>query len=253
MPSGSPPLAATYLGANGWLLALDGLRVLVDPWFTGPLQFGPGDWLLKGELGTPQPVPPQLDLLLLSQGLPDHCHPPSLALLPQDLPVLASPAAARRARQLGFTRVQALSPGGRHRHGELTITATAGAAVPVIENGWLLDHPAGSLYLEPHGFPAADLPERRLSAVITPVIDVGLPLAGAFVRGRRALPELLRRFRPAAVLASTTGGDVSFSGALAGLLQVQGSADEAAALVAAEAEGCRFIDPQPGVAYALVA
>ena len=247
----SPTLTATYLGANGWLLEFERLRVLVDPWFTGPLSFGPIDWLLKGELASPQPVPEALDLLLLSQGLPDHCHPPSLALLPPELPVVASPTAARKAQQLGFRRVTALAAGRSHSHGPLTITATAGAAVPQIENGWLLDHPAGNLYLEPHGFLSAALPSRRLSAVITPVLDVGLPLAGAFVRGRTALPQLLERFQPAAVLASTTGGDVSFSGLLASALQVQGSPEEAAALVAARAGGCRFIDPQPGTPYRL--
>jgi hypothetical protein len=245
------PLVATYLGANGWLLEIAGLRLLVDPWFSGPLRFGVGDWLLKGELASPQPVPERLDLLLLSQGLPDHTHPPSLALLPPDLAVVASPAAARRARQLGFQQVTALRPGERHRHGDLELLATAGAAVPQQENGWLLDHPAGSLYLEPHGFPGADLPNRPLTAVITPVLDVGLPLAGAFVRGRSALPELLHRFQPSTVLASTTGGDVRFSGVLASWLQVQGSPEEAAALVAAQASGCQFIDPQPGRPYAL--
>jgi hypothetical protein len=53
------------------------------------------------------------------------------------------------------------------------------------------------------------------------------------------------------VLASTTGGDVRFSGLLAGLLQVLGSPAEAEALVAAQAKACRFINPQPGKPYAL--
>lgn len=246
----SSALTATYLGANGWVLDFGGMRVVVDPWFTGPLSFGPMDWLLKGELATPQPVPAGIDLLLLSQGLPDHCHPPSLALLPKDLPVVASPTAARKAQELGFANVTPLRPGERHDFGALAITATAGAAVPQIENGLLLDHPAGSLYLEPHGFPSPDLPNRPLTAVITPVIDVGLPVAGAFVRGRSALPDLLERFQPAAVLASTTGGDVRFSGLLASVLQVEGSPEEAAAVVA-QAGGCRFIDPVPGQPYRL--
>jgi hypothetical protein len=245
------PIVATYLGANGWLLEFGDLRVLVDPWLTGPLSFGPGGWLLKGELSSPQPVPERLDLLVLSQGLADHCHPPSLALLPKGLTVLASPQAARRAQQLGFTRVIAMRPGERHPEPPLTVMATAGAAVPQVENGWLFNHPAGSVYLEPHGFPSADLPTRPLTAVITPVIDVGLPLAGAFVRGRSALPELLRRFQPAHVLASTTGGDVRFSGALSSLLRVQGTAADAADVIAAHASNCRFIDPQPGVPYTL--
>jgi hypothetical protein len=90
-----------------------------------------------------------------------------------------------------------------------------------------------------------------MTAVITPVVDVGLPVAGAFVRGRSALPELLRHFQPSTVLASTTGGDVRFSGLLSSLLRVEGSPEEAAAVVAARASGCRFIDPQPGVPYTL--
>jgi L-ascorbate metabolism protein UlaG (beta-lactamase superfamily) len=40
---------ATYLGANGWLLEIGRLRLLVDPWLTGPLVFPPGPWLLRGE------------------------------------------------------------------------------------------------------------------------------------------------------------------------------------------------------------
>jgi len=87
--------------------------------------------------------------------------------------------------------------------------------------------------------------------VITPVIDVGLPLAGAFVRGRSALPDLLERFQPATVLASTTGGDVRFSGLLASALQVEGSSEDAASVVAAHSSGCRFIDPTPGKPYEL--
>lgn len=244
-------LIATYLGANGWLLEFGDLRVLVDPWFTGPLRFGPGGWLLKGELRSPQPVPERLDLLLLSQGLPDHCHIPSLELLPRDLTVVASFTAARQATRLGFTDVIHLAPGERFPEPPLTVIATAGAAVPQVENGWVLRHPAGNVYLEPHGFPATDIPSLPMTAVITPVLNVGLPVAGAFVRGRSALPELLRRLHPTTVLASTTGGDVRFSGLLSSLLRVEGSPEEAAALVAAQGNGCRFIDPQPGVPYTL--
>lgn len=252
-------LSATYGGANGWLLEFappedDGpaVRVLVDPWLQGPLVFPPGPWLLKGELNDPVPPPEHLDLLLLTQGLSDHCHPHSLALLPRDLPVVGSATAAARARQLGFTSVMSLPPGQQQRIGALTITATAGAPVPQTENGYLLEHPGGSLYLEPHGFLARDLAPRRLDAVITPVIDLGLPLAGAFVRGRQVLPELLELFQPTTVLASTTGGDVRFSGVIAGLLRSEGTPEEASAMVEkASAGASRLIQPVPGVTYDL--
>ena len=239
---------ATYYGANGWLLEIGGLRVLVDPWLTGPLRFPPGAWFFEGQLPQSQPVPADLDLLLLTQGLDDHAHPDTLQLLPRSLPVVGSLSAAAKVRDLGFERVTALRPGEQHRHGELLITATAGAPVPQVENGYLLDHPKGSLYLEPHGYLPADLPARSLDAVITPVVDLGLPVAGAFVRGQAVLPALLERFTPRTVLASTAGGDVSFSGFLTRLLWMKGSPAEAAAAMPA---GRQLIDPQLGVRYTL--
>ena len=257
---------ATFLGANGWLLEIGGLRVLVDPWLTGTLQFAPGPWFFAGTLKQPQPVPLNLDLLLLSQGLPDHTHPESLALLPRTLPVLASASAAARVRQLGFTQVQALAPGEQGQladpsgAGHLTVRATAGAPVPQVENGYLLEHPAGRLYLEPHGYLPADLPPQPLDAVITPVVDLGLPVAGAFVRGQQVLPQLLERFSPRTVLASSAGEEVSYAGWLTRLLWQRGSAAEAARQVAghhgaAGPDGtcatCRLIAPEPGVSYAL--
>jgi hypothetical protein len=251
----TPGLQVTYFGANGWLLEFDRVRVLVDPWLTGALEFPPGPWLFRGTLPRQWPVPAALDLLLLTQGLPDHCHPASLALLDPDLPVVGSLAAGQRAQQLGFRQVTALRPGERHHLGALEILATAGAPVPQVENGYLLAHPAGRLYLEPHGFLDPDLPAEPVDAVITPVVDLGLPVAGAFVRGRQVLPRLLEHLRPSTVLASTTGGDVRFDGLLTRALWQRGSSREAAAMVASLPAGpaspTRFIDPEPGVPYPL--
>ncbi|MFO7629723.1 MAG: MBL fold metallo-hydrolase [Prochlorococcaceae cyanobacterium] len=241
-------LHATYYGANGWLLEFDDLRLLVDPWLSGSLQFAPGAWFFRAELSHPWPVPEPLDLLLLTQGLPDHCHPPSLALLRRDLPALGSASAAARLRALGFSDVTALAPGQRHSQRGLQILATAGAAVPQLENGYLLEHSAGSLYLEPHGFLAANLPAQPLDAVITPVVDLGLPLAGAFVKGQQVLPQLLERFSPRTVLASTAGGGVRYEGLLTRALWQKGSAAEAELSLG---EGCRLIDPVPGERYDL--
>ncbi len=252
-------LVLTYFGANGWLLefAADtaaSLRVLLDPWLVGPLVFPPGPWLLQGEMPRSWPVPERLDLLLLTQGLPDHAHPASLDLLPRQLPVVASRSAARLCLDLGFVNVTTLVPGQRQLSGALTITATAGAPVPQLQNGYLLEHPLAAIYLEPHGFlpPVSQLPPRRLDAVITPVVDLGLPLGGPLVKGLQTLPELLRRFQPRTVLASSAGGEVEFKGLLSPLLRQRGTVAEVAqALVAAGLEACQLIDPQPGLPISL--
>ena len=145
-------LTATYLGANGWLLDFAGLRVLVDPWLEGQLSFPPGPWLLKGTMAETQAVPERLDLLLLTQGLADHAHPDTLKLLPKSLPVVGSKAAGRVVRSLGFQSVTTLKPGESVSREGLDIQATAGAPVPAVENGYLLEHVSGTLYLEPMGF-----------------------------------------------------------------------------------------------------
>lgn len=259
-------LHATYLGANGWVLEFGAgqphaIRVLVDPWLRGPLVFPPGAWLIRGELSAPQPVPEAIDLLVLTQGLADHSHPASLSLLPRSLPVIASPSAAAVVRELGFTTITTLKVGERHCHassagGEnraLRVTATAGATVPQRENGYLMEHPAGRLYLEPHGFVDPDLSATPLDAVITPVVNLELPLAGPIIRGRQSLGQLLNLFQPRTVLASTTGGDVRFEGLLSRMFRQHGSFEEARALIEASdgRRSCRFIDPEPGLRYEL--
>ena len=256
-------LDATYLGSNGWLLAfapadeqdpaaLAGPRVVVDPWFIGPLVFPPGPWLLRGELGTPQPPPESIDLLLITQGLPDHCHPESLALLDRRIPVVSAVDAVPILRRLGFETVVPLRPGEAHQLDDLRILATVGAAVPQPQNGYLLQHPGGRVYLEPHGAPVPGLdPALGADVLITPVVDLSLIPLGTFIAGRSRLPALLSRFRPHPVLASTTGGDVRFEGVLQHLFRQQGSLEEAAAVAADH--GARLIDPVPGSPYRLAA
>jgi hypothetical protein len=62
------------------------------------------------------------------------------------------------------------------------------------------------------------------------------------------LPQLLERFSPRTVLASTAGGDVVFSGLLTRLLWMKGSTASAAAAMPA---GSQLIDPQVGERYSL--
>ena len=120
--------------------------------------------------------------------------------------------------------------------------------VPSIENGYFISHADGKIYLEPHGFLDSKIESQSVDAVITPVVDLGLPLAGAFVKGRQVLPELLKRFEPSTVLASTAGGNVRFEGLLSSFMQMEGSAKDVAEMLPAQV---KFIDPEPGKRYAL--
>jgi len=216
-------IKATYYGANGWLIEFDEIRILIDPWLKGDLTFPPGDWLIKGELRKEVDPPNNLNLLLLTQGQPDHAHPPTLDKINKYIPVVSSQAASKVAKGLGFKNVNTLNPGQTFKFNNLNIQATAGASVPNLENGYIIDHKLESIYIEPHGFLDKNINPRHIDLVITPVIDFALPLAGKFIKGKTVMPDLLNLFNPSTVLASTTGGDITFTGLINKFIKVDGS------------------------------
>ena len=219
-------IKATYYGANGWLVEFNNLRILIDPWLNGHLTFPPGDWLIKGELGNEINLPTDIDYLLLTQGQPDHTHPPTLKNIKKSIPVVASDAASKVVRGMGFNNVNTIKPGESFTYENLNILATSGASVPRLENGYIIDCNLESVYIEPHGFLDEKIMPRHIDIVITPVIDFALPFAGKFIKGKTVLPELLKLFNPSTVLASTTGGDITFTGIINNLIKVDGFVED---------------------------
>ena len=74
------------------------------------------------------------------------------------------------------------------------------------------------------------------------MVDLGLSALGAFVKGCSVVPQLVERFQPPTVLASTSGGDVRFGGVLSRALQMKGSVASTGAQLPAS---CRWTDPTP--------
>ena len=235
-------IKATYYGANGWLIELDKTRILIDPWLNGDLTFPPGDWLIKGKLSKEIEVPRDIDFLLLTQGQPDHAHPPTLEKIEKEIPVIASQAASKVVKQMSFAKINTLKPGETFKHNNLNILATSGASVPNIENGYIIDLGLDSLYIEPHGFLDKKIKPRNIDLLITPVIDFSLPIAGKFIKGKTVLPELLKLFNPKTILASTTGGDISFTGLINNLIKVDGSVEDKSLF---ENSCTSLINPEP--------
>ena len=235
-------IKATYYGANGWLVELDHSRILIDPWLHGDLTFPPGDWLIKGELGKEIDIPGDIDFLLLTQGQPDHSHPPTLHKIKKDIPVIASEAASNVVRKIGFKIIYTLKPGENFNKDHLNIQATSGASVPNVENGYIIDSGKDSIYIEPHGFLDKKIKPRNIDLLITPVIDFSLPIAGKFIKGKSVLPQLLELFNPSTVMASTTGGDISFTGIINNLIKVDGSVEDINLIKNTSTE---LINPEP--------
>ena len=220
-------LKATYYGANGWLLDFDCTRILLDPWLKGDLVFQPGAWLIKGTRSKVKNMPTDIDGILLTQGLPDHAHIPTLKMMEKTIPVIASTNASKIANSLGFKTVISIKPKESTIFKGLEIIATRGALVPFEENGYIIKGEKDSLYVEPHGFLDESIKAEKIDTLITPVIDISLPLFGDFIKGKKVTERLLQKFKPKRILASTTGGNIEFSGVLSNLFIQELSIEEA--------------------------
>ena len=242
----------TWLDNNSWLIEMADQRILLDPWLMGPLVFGNLPWLIKGEHQQPRPIPEAIDLLLLSQGLEDHAHPETLRALDSTLPVVASPNAAKVVAGLGYAQVTALAHGECYTlHNRLQIQAVPGSPIGplLVENGYLLtDLATGSkLYYEPHGNHSPDLkPFAPVDVIITPVVDLVIPLLGPIVNGRASALQVVQWLRPKVLLPSAAGGDVTFSGLLVSLLRAEGSPADLRRTLAEQQLDTKVLTVRPG-------
>ncbi|QDZ38564.1 MBL fold metallo-hydrolase [Euhalothece natronophila Z-M001] len=245
----------TYLGSNSWLWQWENQNILVDPWLVDNLVFGNLPWLFKGSRGENSPVlPERIDLILLSQGLEDHAHKPTLKTLDKEIPVVGSPNAAKVATELGFMNVTGLA---HHEHYTLAekikIQALPGAPIGLEkENAYLLKTSQKSLYYEPHGYPPEELKEYApVDVVINPVVNLELPVAGSIINGKDSVFKLAQWIQPKTILATAAGGDIHYEGILLSLLKTVGSAEEARSRLKQANLNTEIIEPQQGQPIAL--
>jgi L-ascorbate metabolism protein UlaG (beta-lactamase superfamily) len=248
----------TYFGANSWLVELGQQRILIDPWLVGSLVFGNLTWLFKGQRRQPLgSIPDKIDLILLSQGLEDHAHRPTLEQLDRTIPVVASASAAKVVQQLGYNQVTTLTPGQTFTlAAQIEIRALPGAAIGLkVENAYLLKQleSSKSLYYEPHGFPAAEVKNYApVDVVISPVVNLELPLVGAIIKGNTTALQLAQWLRPQVFFPTAAGGDVEYQGFLASLLRTNGSLDKLRSQLNQNQLPTQVIDPPPGKAIELL-
>ena len=241
----------TWLDSNSWLIEIAGKRILLDPWLVDSLMFGNAAWFFKSERRTAREIPENIDLILLSQGLEDHAHPPTLKQLDHQIPVVGSPSAAKLVTELGYAEVTALA------HGEifnisnlLEIRAVTGSPTgpSTIENGYILKDliEGTSLYYEPHGYHTDSLKEfAPIDVVITPTIDLKLPVIGTVIKGQQGALKLAKLLQPKVILPTAAGGDLDYSGVLLKFLKAEGTVDSLRSLFAANNISTEIVEPKP--------
>lgn len=234
-------ISYTPFEGNSWCLQINNLRIFVDPWLVGNLQFGPEflfsgvkkslkDWKLE-DFGN-------IDLIVLSQGLPDHTHVPTLKRIDKNIPVIASIKAARICHNLGFRHIQVLRHGDSFKFHSVEISAYKGSLVgppyEAPENGYLFEscHPPFCLYYEPHG----NVPRQVLSELQTKSIDVlVVPVVNAAVKWMgfqfnlinepSNVLQVVKHLQPRQ-LVPLMNNDLNISGILSYVIASKGSLEE---------------------------
>ncbi|KAJ4841362.1 hypothetical protein Tsubulata_016493 [Turnera subulata] len=266
--AGADVFKLTYLEGNSWLWEVGGVSILVDPILVGNLDFGI-PWLYdaaKKFLKSFQLSDlPEVDCLLITQSLDDHCHLKTLKPLSESSPnlrVIATPNAKPLLDPL-FKNVTYLEPGqsseieGRSGS-KVGVEATPG---PVLgppwqrpENGYLVSSPKGqlTLYYEPHCvYNKDDLEKKRADIVITPVIKQLLPKF-TLVLGQEDAVQLAKLLQ-ARFVVPMKNGDLDSKGLLSSLIQAEGTIESFKELLAKELPDAQVLEPTPGVPLEIVA
>ncbi|MBE9218552.1 MBL fold metallo-hydrolase [Dolichospermum flos-aquae] len=242
----------TWLDSNSWLIEIGQQRILIDPWLIGTLTFNNLDWLFKGYRSQDRSIPDNINLILLSQGLEDHAHPPTLKQLDKNIPVVASPNAAKVVEKLGYQQIISLQHGETFiLNQQIEIKAVLGSPIgpTLLENGYLLKNLAdnSTLYYEPHGYHSPQLQEiAPIDVVITPIIDLSVPLLGPIIKGMNSALELAKSVKPQFILPTAAGGDIFFEGLLVKFLQARGNTTEFQTLLKNNNLTTKVISPHPG-------
>lgn len=244
----------TWIDLNSWIFQLAGKTILVDPWLIDPMVFYGQSWLFTAyhtaaPAFTPATLPP-IDLILLSQGVDDHCHIPTLQQLDRSIPVVASPSAAKVVTQLKFQQVTSLSHWQHITIDSLDVKATRGAEIQPgqVENGFLLTDltTQETLYYEPHTFPVKEAPKiGKVDVAIAPVIGQVLPLLGQVIMGPNETLEMLETLRPKLFLP-TTRGEIRTHGILPLFIKSVGSVEEFRDRLNRSHLPTQLVIPEPG-------
>ena len=241
----------TWLDSNSWLIEIGGKRLLLDPWLVGSLTFGNLTWLFEGKKTANHAIPEHIDLILLSQGLEDHAHPPTLQVLDRQIPVVASPNAEKVVRALNYTHPIPLNHGSSYIFDNaIEITAVPGSPVgpTLVENGYVIKELATnqSIYYEPHGYHSPSLDSLgKIAVIITPLIDLKIPFLGPVIKGQESALAVCQRLQPQYIISTAAGGDIEFKGLLMAVLSAEGSPESFQELLTSHALPTKVIDPRP--------
>ena len=85
-----------------------------------------------------------------------------------------------------------------------------------------------------------------IDVIITPLIDLKLPLVGSVIKGQETALQVCKRLKPQVILATAAGGDVDVQGLITTVLKADGTIEEFKQLLQQNNLATKAVDPQSG-------
>ena len=176
---------------SSWLWEIDGIRVLVDPWFTES-QIDLFPWFSEQYHINEQPEVDQIpkpDFIFISHPFTDHCNKETLLKFSNDIPVVANAHVLKKINKWGH--FQNLVP---LLESPISIDELKPKSkLDLVHSAFLLKSSQGNVLYAPHGTNIKLLPEVKI--LITTVSKYELPfwLGGTVNLGYEKALENLKR------------------------------------------------------------
>ena len=183
-----------------WFWELDGIKLIVDPWFT-PSQID-GHRLFSEQFHqNPQPSVfdlPKTDFLFISNSFTDHCNKETLVQFDPSIPVIAKESILKKVSKWNhFHKLIPLQdapfPIKEYKPGKL---------LDLVHSAYLLETEEGTILFAPHGAKGRDLPKAKVLITTTTRYYLPFWLGGTVNLGIQKA-ELLYRHCGAKVFLST--------------------------------------------------
>lgn len=183
-----------------WLWELNGIKIIVDPWFT-PSQID-GHRLFSEQFHqSPQPsvaTLPHIDFLFISNPFTDHCNKETLLQFDKSIPLIAKESILKKISKWNHFRKLIPLQDAPFRIKEFK----PGRFLDLVHSAFLFETEEGTILFAPHGAKGKDLP--KVDVLITTTTRYNLPfwLGGTVNLGIKNA-ELLYRQTEAKLFLST--------------------------------------------------
>jgi L-ascorbate metabolism protein UlaG (beta-lactamase superfamily) len=190
-------------GDSSWLLKLDGLNILIDPWLMGE-QTDFATWFstqTHRESCVHLRNLPHIDIILVSLPYTDHCHQSTLSRFSRDTCIVATPKAAGKIRKWNlFDRVEPLFNLRPHSCKEIEFELIdQGPLLDTVHRGIMIRGKNQTVLYAPHGLKGIRrMKDERVDLLLSTTTSYQLPLflGGTINLGLQNATQLVKKFKP---------------------------------------------------------